>query len=170
LPCSTYIFEGDFLGFHGWKQGSGPNRGQSPVELGDFPSIHLFISPLWNIQLGLRPSQPGLRPSQPGLNPSQPGLRPSQLSLKPEGGTNGRTDGRTNKQKISPFYRTLSPIGAAALPPPMKTKEKVEQSKGTADHLMPLGYLFSPETETVFDLWMMFRISVSVKNTYKTKR
>ena len=54
----------------------------------------------------------------------------------------GRMDGWTYEQKISPFYRTLSPIGAAALPPPMKTKEKVEQGKGTADHLMPLGYLF----------------------------
>ena len=53
-----------------------------------------------------------------------------------------RTDGRTNGRKISPFYRTSSPIGAAALPPPMKTKEKVEQGKGTVDHLMPLGYLF----------------------------
>ena len=53
-----------------------------------------------------------------------------------------RTDGRTNRRKISLFYRTLSPIGAAALPPPMETKEKVEQGKGTADHLMPLGYLF----------------------------
>ena len=42
---------------------------------------------------------------------------------------------------FSRFYRTSSPIGAAALPPPMKTKEK-EQGKGTADHLMPLGYLF----------------------------
>ena len=61
----------------------------------------------------------------------------------PEGGTDGRTDGRTNGRKISPFYRTSSPIGAAALPPPMKTKEKVEQGKGTADHLMPLGYLFT---------------------------
>ena len=40
-----------------------------------------------------------------------------------------------------PIYRTLSPIWATALPPPMKTKEKVEQGKGTADHLMPLGYL-----------------------------
>ena len=49
---------------------------------------------------------------------------------------------RTNGQKISPFYRTLSPIGAAALPPPMQTKEKVEQGKETTDHLMPLGYLF----------------------------
>ena len=44
-----------------------------------------------------------------------------------------------DERKISPFYRTLSPIGAAALPPPMKTKEKVEKGKGTADHLMPLG-------------------------------
>ena len=41
--------------------------------------------------------------------------------------------------KISPFYRTLSPIGDAALPPPIKTKEKVEQGKRTADHLMPVG-------------------------------
>ena len=59
-------------------------------------------------------------------------------------------DGRTYGQKISPFYRTSSPIGAAALPPPMKTKEKVEQGKGTADHLMPLGYLLSAATLNVF--------------------
>ena len=52
----------------------------------------------------------------------------------------GRTNEQTDGQKISPFYRTSSPIGAAALPPPMKTKEKVQQGKGTADHLMPLGY------------------------------
>ena len=62
------------LGFHGVRQGSGPNRGQSPVEWGDFPSIcppvpsfmSLFIhltTPFRAIQLGLRPSQPGLRPS-----------------------------------------------------------------------------------------------------------
>ena len=64
----------------------------------------------------------------------------SGLAGWPGGGR--RTYGRTNERKISPFYRTSSPIGAAALPPPMKTKEKVEQGKGTADHLMPLGYLF----------------------------
>ena len=71
---------------------------------------------------------------------------PSALSClelaPPEGGTYVRTYKRTDERKISPFYRTSSPIGAAALPPPMKTKEKVEQGKGTADHLMPLGYLF----------------------------
>ena len=49
---------------------------------------------------------------------------------------------RMDKQKISPFYRTLSPIEAAALPPLMKTKEKVEQDNGNDDHLMPLDYLF----------------------------
>ena len=58
------------------------------------------------------------------------------------GGKDGQKDGRTEVWKIFPFYRTSSTIGAAALPPPIKTKEKVEQGKGTADHLMPLGYLF----------------------------
>ena len=51
-----------------------------------------------------------------------------------------RTDGWTNGKYP---HSSLSPIGATALPPPMKTKEKVEQGKGTADHLMPLGYLFA---------------------------
>ena len=71
-----------------------------------------------------------------GLRPGWLGLRPSWMVQR------GETNEWTNKQKISPFYRTLTPIGAAALPPPMKTKEKVQQGKGTADHLMPLGYLF----------------------------
>ena len=94
-------------------------------------------SPLWAIQPGLRPSQPGMRPSQPHLKPSQPGLRPSlqewlagpQAWLDggwPRGG-NGRsdwwTDGRTNIWKISPFYRTSSPIRAAA------QKRKKENTK-----------------------------------------
>ena len=68
---------------------------------------------------------------------SQPSLRPPQRG----GWTDRQTDGWMDKRKISPFYRTLSPIGATALPPPMKIKEKVEQGKGYADHLMPLGYL-----------------------------
>ena len=136
------------LSFHGGRQGSGPDRGPSPVEWGDFPSIctsvrpyilslraqeparlaldpasqavclslYLFVfcsfcpsaPPLWAIQPGLKPSQPGLRPSQPDLRPSQPGW--------PRMG-NGRMDGRTYLGKISPFYKTLSPIGAAALLP-----------------------------------------------------
>ena len=96
------------LSFHGGRQGSGPDRGQSPVEWGDFPfvrsSVRMFVCPpLWAIQPGLRPSQPGLRPSQPDLRPSQPasqasGFRPGWLGLRPgwiaQGG-NGRTDERT---------------------------------------------------------------------------
>ena len=52
------------LSFHGGGgQGSGPNRGQSPVEWGDFLFVCLSIgSPLWAIQPGLRSSQPGLKP------------------------------------------------------------------------------------------------------------
>ena len=85
------------LGFHGGRQGSGPDRGQSPVE--------------W--------------------------LAGPQAWLDgPEGG-NGRTDKRTNGRKISPFYRTLSPIGAAAQKgrkkegrkPGKRQKEKKEEGK-----------------------------------------
>ena len=36
------------------------------------------------------------------------------------------------------FLRPSQP-GLRPSQPPMKTKEKVEQGKGTADHLMPLG-------------------------------
>ena len=69
-----------------------------------------------------------------------PGLM-AQRGKRMDGWTNGRTEKQKDRQKISPFYKTLSPIGAAALLPPKKTKEKVEQGKGTTDHLMPLGYL-----------------------------
>ena len=75
-------------------------------------------------------------------------------------------DGRTNKWKkgkITPFYRTSSPIGAAALPPPMKTKEKVEQGKGTADHLMPLGdwfyQFFCLSVRPSIHLWLALRLN-----------
>ena len=107
------------------------------------PFVHPSVrpSPLWASQPGLRPSQPSLKPETwlagwLGLRPGWLGLRPSWMAQR-----GGRTDGQMNERKIS-FYRTSSPIGAAALPFPMKTKEKVEQGKGTADHLMPLGYLF----------------------------
>ena len=131
--------------------GSSPDRGQSPVECGDFPSVrpsvHPSVPPLEGpraSQAGLRPSQSGLRASQAGLRASQPGLRASQPGLRGseaclagseawldgskaclagswalEGG-NGRTDGR----KISPFYRTSSPIGAAAQKATVKVSSK----------------------------------------------
>ena len=61
------------LGFHGGRQGSGPDRGQSPVEWGDFPFVRTSV-----------------RPSVP---PS--GLAGPQAWLDgPEWGTDGRTDER----------------------------------------------------------------------------
>ena len=79
----------------------------------------------------------------------------------------GRTEGWRDKRKISPFYRTSSPIGAAALPPPMKSKEKVEQGKGAADHLMPLGYLVLISPQVVTFLW--HRRKWRSTSTFQTK-
>ena len=70
------------LGFHGWRQGSGPDRGQSPVEWGDFPSVRPSVHPSIRSPLeGPRASQAGLRPSQSGLRASQAGLRASEAWL-----------------------------------------------------------------------------------------
>ena len=43
--------------------GSGPNRGQSPVEWGDFPSVCLFVCP--SIRPFVRPSPPLGQPARP---------------------------------------------------------------------------------------------------------
>ena len=113
------------------------------------PYICPYVLPLWAIQPGLRPSQPFLSPSQPDLRPSQPASPASGmagwasgLAGWPKEG-NRRTGVQTYGQKISPFYRTWSPIGTAALPPPTKTKENVQQGKGTGqgNREPPLGYL-----------------------------
>ena len=44
-----------------------------------------------------------------------------------------------DEQKISPFYRTSSPIGAAAPLQPNFNPKTIKRGKGTADHMMPLG-------------------------------
>ena len=61
-----------------------------------------------------------------------------------------------------PILQDSSPIGAAALPPPMKTKEKVEQGKGTADHLMPLGHFFPREfsATSLLEILMKFEMII----------
>ena len=86
------------LSFHGGRQDSSPNRGQSPGEWGDFPSVRssvLPFPPIWAIRLGLRLSHPDLRPNQPCLKPEAQlagwlalrsgwlGLRPGWLGLRP---------------------------------------------------------------------------------------
>ena len=73
-------------------------------------------------QAGLRACQPGLRANQPGLRASQPAslwlalrpgwqaLKPAWLALGPSVGMDVWMYGQMYGQKVSPFYRTLSPI------------------------------------------------------------
>ena len=102
-PCST------FLGFHGESRAAAL-IGDKVLWNGEIfhHSVHLSVHspPPWAIQSGLRPSQPGLKPSQPGLKPEAwLAIRASDL---------GGTDVRTYRWKIYSFYRTLSPVRAAA--------------------------------------------------------
>ena len=55
------------LGFHGGRQGSGPNRGQSPVEWGDFPYVRPYVPP----PLG-HPARPVAQPARPEAQPARP--------------------------------------------------------------------------------------------------
>ena len=58
-----------------------------------------------------------------------------------DGQTDERIDERTDEQKISPFYRTSSPIRAADYWNTVSGVKKkcVKRGKGTADHMMLLG-------------------------------
>ena len=61
------------LGVHGGRQGSGPDRGRSPVEWGDFPSVHLSVrSP----PLG-HPARPEAQPARPEAQPARPEAMPA---------------------------------------------------------------------------------------------
>ena len=59
---------------------------------------------------------------------------PSLGLAQASGGVDGWTDG----QNFSPFYRTLSPIEAAALLHIHIHYQIFKQDKSTADHMMPL--------------------------------
>ena len=41
FPCPALYWPRTSFG----KQGSGPNRGRSPVEWGDFPYVHMYVRP-----------------------------------------------------------------------------------------------------------------------------
>ena len=92
------------LGFHGGRQGSGPDRGQSPVEWGDFLSIRTSIRP--SVHPSVHPFPPLGQPARPETQPaSQPSLRlqtwlagPQIWLAGPEGGGDGQTEGWTDRQ------------------------------------------------------------------------
>ena len=60
------------LGFHGGRQGSGPDRGQSPVEWADFPYIHSFVRP------SVCPYIPPGHPARPEAQPARPEAQPAR--------------------------------------------------------------------------------------------
>ena len=108
LPCFSLWPKSSF-----GKQGSGPDRGQSPVEWEDFPyvcpSICLSIhtSPLLSIKPGLRPSQPGLKPDARLAGP-QAWLAGPQAWLDD---SKGRTDEWTNRRDEKSSHSTgLCPL------------------------------------------------------------
>ena len=63
---------------------------------------------------GLRASWRGLRANWMGLRVNWVGLRATHQGLRASHRGNGWTNGRTDKQNFFAFYRTLSPVGAAA--------------------------------------------------------
>ena len=64
------------LCFHGGRQGSGPDRGRSPVEWGDFPYVHpsvrsSVLSSVLSPPLG-QPARPETQPARPEAQPAIP--------------------------------------------------------------------------------------------------
>ena len=100
--------------------------GQSPVEWGEIPFVHPFVH---HPQLALRPlgwpSDPSSWPSDPAgwpldtagwpSDPTSWPLDPSSWPSDPSSWSLNPLDGRMDKRNFSPLYRTLSPVGAAAL-------------------------------------------------------
>ena len=58
------------LSFHGGRQGSGPDRGQSPVEWGDFPFVRPSVRP--SVCPSVRPFPPLRHPAKPEAQPAKP--------------------------------------------------------------------------------------------------
>ena len=69
------------LGLHGGRQGSGPDRGRSPVEWGDFPSVRTFVRP--SPPLG-HPARPEAQPSRPEAQPARPEAQPARPEAQPD--------------------------------------------------------------------------------------
>ena len=87
------------LGFHGGRQGSGPDRSQSPVEWGDFPSVRTFVCP--SPPLGHPAIHPSVRPAinQRGLIAGQSGLKNNWRGLRVIHRTEGKLEGSEDQPK-----------------------------------------------------------------------
>ena len=103
------------LGFHVGRQGSGPNRGRSPVEWGDFPSVRLSVCLLICLPHSLG------YPARPEVQPARPEAQPARPEAKPASDASGfRLAGP----------RTWLVAWLAALLPPMKNKKNSRAGQG----------------------------------------
>ena len=99
------------LGFHGGRQGSGPDRGQSPVEWGDFLYVRLFVRPSV-LPLGhparpeAQPTRPEAQPSRAEAQPSRPEAQPARLEAQPA---------RPETQPAMPAYKEIESPGKVSL-------------------------------------------------------
>ena len=139
--------------------GSGPDRGQSPVEWGDFPFVRSFVrssvcpSPPSRAQEPARQtSEPARQASEPARQASEPlrpgwlalrpawlaprpdwlGLRPAWLALRPSRG--GRMDGRTYKRtKHLPILQDFVPYHSRCpATAQLRPENYIKQGKGVA--------------------------------------
>ena len=92
------------LGFHGGRQGSGPDRGQSPVEWGDFPSVRTFVCP--SPPLG-HPARSEAQPARPEAQPARPEAQPARPETQPA---------RPEAQPARPEAQSASPEAQPAMP------------------------------------------------------
>ena len=60
--------------------GSGPDRGRSPVEWGDFPSVRSYVRP--SPPLG-HPARPEAQPARPKAQPARPEAQPARPEAQP---------------------------------------------------------------------------------------
>ena len=80
LPCSIFSLVS-------WgRQGSGPDRGQSPVEWGDFLSVceaHPARSEAQPARPEAQPARPEAQPARPKAQPARPEAQPARSEAQP---------------------------------------------------------------------------------------
>ena len=87
------------LGFHGGRQGSGPYRGRSPVESGDFrPFVRPFVRP--------SPPSRAQEPARQALDPARQASEPASQArmVRTDGWMDGQTDRWTDRRMDGRMY------------------------------------------------------------------